>query len=58
MAGLDPKNDIDRALDSLTLDQEDELEDAVREAEGNSYWSSSRRRRWLHQEAIRRGWLK
>lgn len=55
--GHDPSDEIERALSELTLEQEDELEDAAKEAEGESYWSSRRRHRWLFQEAIRRGWL-
>jgi len=57
MIGHDKSDEIERALSELTLEQEDELEEAVREAEQNSYWSSRRRHRWLYQEAVRRGWL-
>jgi len=57
MIGDSRANEIERALAELTEEQEDELDEALREEGIDTWWSSRRRMRWMWQEAIRRGWL-
>jgi hypothetical protein len=57
MIGHSQDDEIERALSELTEEQEDELDDALREDENRGFWSNRRCLRWMWQEAIRRGWL-
>jgi len=57
MIGHNPADEIERALAELTEEQEDELDEAMREQD-SSLWSHKRCLRWMWQEAIRRGWLR
>ena len=44
------------ALESLGDERQQELDDAY-SATGQDEWAIGRKIRWMHQEAIRRGWL-